>query len=80
MNAVKGFTPLAVSLIAVGERAGKLEEMLNNLARHYDGEVELAVEELTEWIGPVLIVALGVVVLFFALAVFLPMWDLVKFV
>lgn len=80
VNAVKGFTPLAVSLIAVGERAGKLEEMLNNLARHYDGEVELAVEELTEWIGPVLIVALGVVVLFFALAVFLPMWDLVKFV
>ena len=77
---VKGFTPLAVSLISVGERAGKLEEMLNNLAKHYDNEVEIAVEELTEWVGPMLIVCLGVVVLFFALAIFLPMWDLVKFV
>lgn len=47
---------------------------------NYDNEVELAVEELTEWIGPILIMALGVVVLFFALAIFLPMWDLVKLV
>lgn len=80
VESVKGFTPLAVSLISVGERAGKLEEMLNNLAKHYDNEVEIAVEELTEWVGPMLIVCLGVVVLFFALAIFLPMWDLVKFV
>ncbi|WP_333580859.1 type II secretion system F family protein, partial [Duodenibacillus massiliensis] len=58
----------------------RLDEMLNDLARHYDSEVELAVEELTEWIGPILIMALGVVVLFFALSIFLPMWDLVKLV
>lgn len=80
MESVNGFTPLAVNLISVGEHSGKLDEMLNDLARHYDNEVELAVEELTEWIGPILIMALGVVVLFFALAIFLPMWDLVKFV
>lgn len=80
VESVKGFTPLAVNLILVGEHSGKLDEMLNDLARHYDNEVEIAVEELTEWIGPILIMALGVVVLFFALAIFLPMWDLVKFV
>ena len=72
--------PLPVNLILVGEHSGKLDEMLNDLARHYDNEVELAVEELTEWIGPILIMALGVVVLFFALSIFLPMWDLVKLV
>ena len=80
VESVKGFTPLAVNLILVGEHSGKLDEMLNDLARHYDNEVEIAVEELTEWIGPILIMALGVVVLFFALAIFLPMWDLVKLV
>ena len=80
VESVKGFTPLAVNLILVGEHSGKLDEMLNDLARHYDNEVELAVEELTEWIGPILIMALGVVVLFFALAIFLPIWDLVKLV
>ena len=80
VESVKGFTPLAVNLILVGEHSGKLDEMLNDLARHYDNEVELAVEELTEWIGPILIMALGVVVLFFALSIFLPMWDLVKLV
>lgn len=80
VSRAKGFTPLAVSLISVGERAGNLEGMLDELAGHYDKEVEIAVGELTEWIGPILIVCLGVVVLFFALAIFLPMWDLVKLV
>ena len=75
-----GFSPLALSLITVGENTGSLEEMLTELARHYDTEVNLAVEKLTEWIGPILIICLGVVVLFFALAIFMPMWDLVKFV
>lgn len=80
MQKTQGFTPLAVSLVTVGENAGNLEEMLSELAKHYDQEVELAVEELTDWIGPILIICLGVVVLFFALAIFLPMWDMVKFV
>lgn len=80
MGKVEGFTPLAISLVTVGENAGNLEEMLDQLASHYDNEVSLAVEEMTEWIGPILIICLGVVVLFFALAIFLPMWDMVKFV
>lgn len=80
MEKAQGFTPLSISLVSVGEKAGNLDEMLNELASHYDKEVSLAVEELTDWIGPLLIICLGIVVLFFALAIFLPMWDLVKFV
>ena len=75
-----GFSPLALSLITVGENTGSMEEMLNELARHYDTEVSIAVDQMTDWIAPILIIALGAVVLFFALAIFLPMWDLVKFV
>jgi len=80
LTEVGGFSPLALSLITVGENTGSMEEMLSELSNHYDAEVNIAVEQLTEWIGPVLIIALGAVVLFFALAIFLPMWDLVKFV
>ena len=53
---------------------------MDELAKHYDEEVELQVDKLTEYLGPALILCLGVVVLFFALAIFLPMWDMVKFV
>lgn len=80
LGRVQGFTPLAVSLILIGEKSSHLEEMMDELARHYDAEVEMQVDRLTEYLGPALILCLGVVVLFFALAIFLPMWDLVKFV
>ena len=53
---------------------------MDELANHYESEVEMQVDRLTEHHGPALILCLGVVVLFFALAIFLPMWDLVKFV
>ena len=45
---------------------------------HYDEEVEYAVGEMTEAIGPILIVVLAAVVGFFALAIFMPMWDMTK--
>ncbi len=80
LGRIDGFTPLAVSLLVIGEKSSHLEEMMDELANHYDSEVEMQVDRLTEYLGPALILCLGVVVLFFALAIFLPMWDLVKFV
>ena len=74
------FPPMVVNMIAIGEESGSLEEMLKQLAVHYDEEVEYAVAGLSEAIGPVLIVVLTAVVGFFALAIFLPMWDLTKMV
>ncbi len=65
-------------MVAVGEESGELEEMLKVIATHYDDEVEYAVKELSDAIGPILIVSLAAVVGFFALAIFLPMWDLTK--
>jgi len=74
------FTPMVVDMVAVGEEAGELEEMLRVIAVHYDDEVEYAVKGLSEAVGPVLIVSLAAMVGFFALAIFLPMWDLTKMV
>jgi len=48
------------------------------VAAHYDDEVAYAVKGMSEAIGPVLIVGLAAVVGFFAMAVFLPMWDMTK--
>ena len=68
------FPPMVINMMAIGEASGRLEDMLSEVARHYDEEVEYATKSLTEAIGPVLTVGLAIVIGFFALAVFLPMW------
>lgn len=72
------FPPMVVDMIAIGEESGNIDEMLREVAKHYDDEVEYAVKGLSDAIGPILIVGLAAVVGFFALAIFLPMWDLTK--
>jgi type II secretory pathway component PulF len=72
------FPPMVVRMISIGEQSGALDEMLKNVSEHYDMEVDNAVEGLTSMIEPLLTVGLGVIVLFLALAIFLPMWDLTK--
>ena len=76
LKEAKFFPPMVVNMVAIGEEAGSLEEMLRQIAGHYDEEVEYTTKGLGEAIGPVLIVCLTAVVGFFALAIFLPMWDL----
>ena len=80
LRSAKYFTPMIVDMVAVGEESGQLEEMLHVVSVHYDDEVEYAVKGLSDAIGPILIVALAAVVGFFALAIFLPMWDVTKMV
>jgi type IV pilus assembly protein PilC len=80
LESAKYFTPIVINMVAVGEESGNLDEMLKEVADHYDVEMEYAMKKLTDAIGPVLTVGLAVVVGFFALAIFLPMWDLVGIV
>ena len=78
LGAAKFFTPMVVDMVAIGEESGNIEEMLHQISLHYDDEVSYAVKSLSDMIGPILIVGLAAVVGFFALAIFLPMWDLTK--
>jgi type IV pilus assembly protein PilC len=80
LSNAKYFTPLFINMVAVGEEAGNLDEMLNEVSLHYDAEVEFATRRLTTAMGPILIVCLAAMVGFFALAVYLPMWDLARIV
>jgi type II secretory pathway component PulF len=78
LMAAKYFTPMFINMVAIGEEAGNLDEMLREVSLHYDSEVEYATRRLTTAMGPILIVALAAMVGFFALAVYMPMWDLAK--
>jgi type IV pilus assembly protein PilC len=78
LKSAEYFTPMVIDMIAIGEESGNIDEMLHEITKHYDDEVEYAVKGLADVIGPILIVGLAAVVGFFALAIFMPMWDLTK--
>ena len=72
------FTPVVLQMVAVGEEAGSLDDLMQEVADMYQRDVEYELKTLSSQIEPILIVCLGVMVLILALGVFLPMWDLGK--
>jgi len=70
------FPPLVLHLISTGEDTGSLDEMLREVSIHYDSEVSYSLARLSSWIEPILILVLGSMILFIALAVFLPWWGM----
>lgn len=78
LRAARYFPPLLVSMVAIGEETGRLDEMLRNISDHYDMELRHTMKKMTDSIGPILIVLLICVIGFFALAIYMPMWDLTQ--
>jgi MSHA biogenesis protein MshG len=76
----KMFPPLVLQMLSVGEETGKVDDMMEEVAEYYDREVDYDIKNLSASIEPILIVAIGIMVLILALGVFLPMWDLAKVV
>jgi type IV pilus assembly protein PilC len=72
------FPPMVISMIAVGEQTGGLDEMLTKIADFYDDEVDAAVSGLLSLLEPVMIVFLGVVVGGMIVAMYLPIFDMVN--
>jgi MSHA biogenesis protein MshG len=70
------FTPIVIQMVAVGESSGTFDEMLVRITEYYDIELENSIKKMTTYIEPVLTLFMGVVVLFLALAVFLPWWNM----
>lgn len=70
------FTPLVLQMLMVGEESGQVEDMMQEVADFYEREVDYDLKHLSAYIEPVLLVAVGIMVLILALGVFLPMWDL----
>jgi len=72
------FTPLVLQMLAVGEETGQVDDMLAEVADYYEREVDYDIKTLSASIEPVMIIAIGIMVLILALGVFLPMWDLTR--
>ena len=72
------FPPMVISMIAVGEQTGGLDEMLSKIADFYDEEVDAAVSGLLALLEPIMIVFLGVVVGGMVVAMYLPIFDMIN--
>ncbi|MCB9505987.1 MAG: type II secretion system F family protein [Gemmatimonadales bacterium] len=72
------FPPMVISMIAVGEQTGGLDEMLSKIADFYDDEVDVAVSGLLSLLEPVMILVLGVVVGGMIVAMYLPIFGMME--
>lgn len=70
------FPTMVTQMIAVGEDAGALEQMLDKIADFYDAEVQTTTESLTSLIEPLMIAFLGVVLGGMIVALYLPIFDI----
>ncbi|QYK01794.1 type II secretion system F family protein [Shewanella psychrotolerans] len=76
----KLFTPLVLQMVAVGEETGQIDQLLNDAADFYEGEVDYDLKNLTAKLEPILIGIVAVIVLILALGIYLPMWDMLNVV
>jgi general secretion pathway protein F len=74
------FPPIVVHMITVGEKSGQLEQMLENVARAYDTQVETRVQALTSLLEPLMIVIMGGAVGFIAFAILMPLIQMNDFI
>lgn len=74
------FPPVALRLIASGERSGQLPRMLDQAARQQQRELERWLTALTTVLGPLVILIVGALVLFIVLAILLPIFEMNRMV
>jgi general secretion pathway protein F len=70
------FPALVTHMIAIGERSGQLEEMLDNVAVAYKREVDMRIDAMTTLLEPLMIVGMGIGVAIIVFAVMLPILQL----
>jgi len=70
--------PVVAQMAASGEQSGALDEMLFDVSRFLEDDARRSIRKLTAYIEPAMILGMGLVVLFLALSIFLPMWDITK--
>jgi type IV pilus assembly protein PilC len=74
------FPPMVVQMISVGEETGQVDTMLEKIAQFYDQEVEASVDALTSLIEPILIAIIGGAVGAAVVALYMPMFNIIKLI
>ena len=72
------FPRLLVDMVAIGEKTGTLDSTLNTLSDLYEQRVEQGVRTLTAMIGPLLILAVGLIVCFIAISMISPLYSILR--
>ncbi len=72
------FPKLVGYMVAIGEKTGVLSTMLDSLCDYYASEVKVALRDLTSLIEPIMTSVLGGTLMVMALAIFMPMWNLIS--
>jgi len=72
------FPPLVTGMVHTGERSGTLNEMLPKVADFYDRELDYRIQALTSTLEPILIIGLGVLVGFFVISMYYPIFNLAR--
>lgn len=70
------FPPILTHMIAVGEKTGELEQMLNVVSDAYDSQVDTAIKSMTRLLEPLMIGVMGVVIGIVALSIFMPLLEM----
>jgi type IV pilus assembly protein PilC len=70
------FPPLLSQMVSVGEETGQLSDILGKVAKHFEGESEHAIKNLTTAIEPLIMVVLGLGVGFLVFAIMMPIYQL----
>ena len=74
------FPPMAVSMIAVGEQTGALDEMLNKISDFYDREIEVMIDSFTSMLEPLLMGVLGATIGIAVVAMYLPYFTMFQYI
>jgi type IV pilus assembly protein PilC len=74
------FPPMVTQMIAVGEETGAVDTMLDKIGEFYSQEVEATVNALTSLLEPLLIVVLGASVGGMVIALYMPMFNIIKLI
>jgi general secretion pathway protein F len=80
LRASKRFPPIVTHMIAIGEKSGQLEEMLEHVALAYDQQVEVRVAAMTSLLEPLIIVVMGGVSGGIAFSILMPLLQINEFV
>lgn len=72
----KMFPFIVTQMLAIGEETGNLESILDQLAEHYEQEIDDTMKNISSIIEPILLLVIGVVVGFLALALIMPIYNI----
>jgi general secretion pathway protein F len=76
----KRFPPIVTHMIAIGERSGQLEEMLEHVAAAYDQQVDVRVAAMTSLLEPLIILVMGGMSGGIAFSILMPLLQINEFV